>query len=228
MIVATISALVTSSAWPLAREPHAVGRLRPWPARAAGICAAGTLLALALFWAVPKYRAEETRRDARVRIDRMAAESVDVSREAEKMDSIRTELSAAVAMDPANAQALSDQAYADSLWALVKPGETIELGTRVESEARRAVGLCPVVAEFWIRLGTGLDMQRRWLEGGQCFALALKLAPERADVWYYEAYHLSLAPNETGPALAAADFCLRLDPGFALAQSLRQRLGARE
>jgi hypothetical protein len=55
---------------------------------------------------------------------------------------------------------------------------------------------------------------------------ALQLAPGRADVWYYQAYHLSLVPNEAGPAAAAADVCLRLDPGFLLAQILRQRLGA--
>jgi O-antigen ligase len=228
LIVATISALVTSSAWAPVRDPHPVRAPRPWPARVASICAAAAVLALAVFWAVPKYRAEEMRGGARGRIDRMAATGVDVSGEANEMGEIRRELSGAVALDPRNAQALSDQAYADSLWALVKPAETIELGTRAEDEARRAVGLCPVVAEFWIRLGTGLDMQRRWPEGGQCFVRALRLAPERADAWYYQAYHLSLAPNETGPALAAADFCLRLDPGFALAQSLRQRLGARE
>jgi hypothetical protein len=56
---------------------------------------------------------------------------------------------------------------------------------------------------------------------------ALQLAPARADVWYYQAYHLSLAEVEVGPAMAAADVCLRLDPGFLLAQLLRQRLEVR-
>jgi hypothetical protein len=227
MIVATIAALVTSSAWPSGRQ--ALGRsLRPWPLRAAGVFAAAAVLAAAVGWAVPKYRAEEARKDARERIDGMAAGAVDVSREGEAIADIRKELAAAVALDPGNAQALSDQAYADSLWALVNPGQTIELGRQVEAEGRRAVEICPVVAEFWIRLGTGLDMQRRWVEGGQCFVHALKLAPERADAWYYQAYHLSLASNEVGPAVAAANLSLRLDPSFALAQSLRQRLGARE
>lgn len=228
MIVATISALVTSSAWPPPRDPNASRSLRSGPARAAAICAAAAVLASAIFWVVPKYRAEEARRDARGRIDRMAAGAVDVSSQEEEVAGIRRQLASAVALDSGNAQAWSDRAYAESLWALVRPGETVELGSRVESEARRAVELSPVIAEFWIRLGTGLDMQRRWQEGGQCFVRALKLAPERADVWYYQAYHLSLAPNEVGPALAAADFCLRLDPSFALAQSLRQRLAARE
>jgi hypothetical protein len=68
-------------------------------------------------------------------------------------------------------------------------------------------------------------MQRRRVDAGECFVRALQLAPARADVWYYQAYHLSLDPNEAGPAAAAADFCLRLDPSFRLAQVLRQRLG---
>jgi hypothetical protein len=67
-------------------------------------------------------------------------------------------------------------------------------------------------------------MQRRWLDGGHCFIRALRLAPFRPDVWYYQAYHLSLVSNEVGPAIADASFCLRLDPGFRLAQALRQRL----
>jgi hypothetical protein len=141
------------------------------------------------------------------------------------MADIRSGLARAVALDPLNAQAWSDEAYADSLWALVNPQNTAELGIDVEGEARRAVDLCPVVAEFWIRRGTGFDMQRHWLEGGECYIRALQLAPARADVWYYQAYHLSLASNEAGPAIAAANFCLRLDPSFRLAQALRQRLG---
>jgi tetratricopeptide (TPR) repeat protein len=132
----------------------------------------------------------------------------------------------ALALDPENAQAWADRAYVDSLWALVDPKQTAKLGVEVEKEAARALRLCPVIAEFWIRRGTGLDMQYRWVEGGDCFVRALQLAPGRADVWYYQAYHLSLAPTETGPALAASELCLRLDPGFLLAQALRQRLGA--
>jgi lipoprotein NlpI len=98
------------------------------------------------------------------------------------------------------------------------------LGISAFNDADRAVQICPVYAEFWIRRGTGLDMQGRWSEGGDDFIRALHIAPLRADVWYYEAYHLSLKRTEYGPAMADADVCLRLDPGFLLAQSLRQRL----
>jgi O-antigen ligase len=221
MIVATLAALVAAEAWPVpSRAPSCAG-----PARWASLCGAAAVLAVAFLWAIPKYRAEEARRLARGRIDSMAASGADVSHESGQVAAIREQFGAAVAIDSQDAQAWSDRAYADSLWALVHPEETVQIGTRVEKEARRAVDLCPVVSEFWIRLGTGLDMQRRRVDAGECFVRALQLAPARADVWYYQAYHLSLDPNEAGPAAAAADFCLRLDPSFRLAQVLRQRLG---
>jgi hypothetical protein len=225
MIVATVAALVTADAWHyrqgprLARGPHRLARI-------ATLGLAACTLVLTALWAVPKYRGEEERRVARERIDRMARAGVDVSRERDAVDRVRGLLAGAVRLDPSNAQSWSDKAYADSLWALVNPKETVELGAEVEREARRATDLCPFISEYWIRLGTGLDMQRRWIDGGDCFVHALLLAPNRADVWYYQAYHLSLAPTEGGPALAATEFCLRLDPGFLLAQVLRQRLGA--
>jgi O-antigen ligase len=222
MIVATVAGLVTGEAWSEGSGLPAPRRA----SRAAGLCAAGAVLALAFVWVIPKYRAEQARATARAAIDAMAATGADVPREGAALADIRSRLAWASVSDPANAQAWSDRAYADSLWALVHPGETSEIGINVEDEARKAVELCPVVAEFWIRRGTGLDMQRRWLEGGECFVRALQLAPGRADVWYYQAYHLSLVSNQAGPAVAAADFCLRLDPGFRLAQALRQRLVA--
>ena len=226
MIFATIAALVTADAWHARRMPQARRGLARGMARAAAFVAAAGALALTVFWAVPKYQAEEFRRVARSGINKMAAAGTDAAGEHDALASIRSSLEHAVSLDPANAQAWSDQAYADSLWALVYPKQTETLGAKVVSEADRALGLCPVIAEFWIRRGTGLDMQRRWAEGGSCYVRALQLAPVRADVWYYQAYHLSLAPTEVGPAIAACDFCLRLDPSFRLAQLLRQRLEA--
>jgi O-antigen ligase len=224
MIVATVAALVTAEAWPSGPEV-------PAPAgagRRLAFAAAGAALVLTFAFAVPKYRAEETRRAAREKIDRMAIEGIDVTARKEGLSEIRAAFARAVVLDPVNAQAWSDRAYGDSLWALVEPGQTAELGVEVEREAARAVALCPVVAEFWIREATGLDMQRLWIEGGACMVRALQIAPARADVWYYQAYHLSLVSTETEPAIAAANLCLRLDPGFPLAQALRQRLGNRQ
>jgi tetratricopeptide (TPR) repeat protein len=220
MIVATLAALVTADAWPAAPPPPA-GRPRRWVAAAV---AAGWA-ALTAAWVVPQFQAEAIRLEARKRIDRMAADRVNVALRGPELDRIRAAFARALRLDPRNAQVWSDEAYVDSLRALAHPADTVTLGADAEREADRAVRLCPDVAEFWIRKGTALDMQYRWVEGGDCFVRALRLAPARADVWYYQAYHLSLVPNEAGPARAAADFSLRLDPGFLLAQLLRQRLG---
>jgi tetratricopeptide (TPR) repeat protein len=220
MIVATMAALVTAEGWP----EGGLAPARSRPVRAAALGVAVAALGFALLWAVPKYRADEIRRAARERIDRMAKSGVDVAGERGALAEIRSGLDRATALDPSNAQAWSDRAYADSLWALANPPQTKELGAEVGRDAERALSLCSVIGEFWIRRGTGYDMERRWIEGGRCFVRALELAPNRADAWYYQAYHLSLASTERGPAMAAADFCLRLDPSFLLAQSLRQRL----
>jgi len=223
MVFAAVSGFVTSEAWPEPERREGPGGAG---ARAVALMVA---LAFALFTfqgAVPMFRAEALRHAARHAIDKMGEKGVDVSGQRTELAEIRDELTRAVALDPMNAQAWSDKAYAESLWTLVEPAETMKLGVSVERDAGVAVSLCPYVAEFWIRKGIGLDMQRRWIEGGDCTVNALQLAPNRADTWYYQAYHLSLVPNEAGPALAAADVCLRLDPGLLLAQALRKRLGA--
>jgi O-antigen ligase len=227
MIFAAVAALVTGEAWPPRAGPEDAPGVRRPLARAVSLLAAAAACASIVFWVMPKYRADELRRQAREKIDRMARDGADVSGEREAVAAIRERLARAVALDPANAQAWSDSAYADSLWALVNPPQTAALGADAARDAGRAVDLCPVVAEYWIRRGVGLDMERRWLEAGDCFIRALELAPVRADCWYYQAYHLSLAPAQIGPALAAADYSLRLDPGYRLAQALRQQLAGR-
>ena len=221
MILASVGALVAAGDAPALAPPPAGRRLA---AGAFGLAAASGLLG----WALPAYRAEAARYAARERIDRMASKGIDVTSRPEEMRQIREELRRAVRMDPGNAKAWSDIAYADSLEALVDPPSTARLGIEAEAEANRALAISKVVPEFWIRKSTALDMQGKWDDGGACLVEALKLAAYRPDVWYYQAYHLSLKPSETGPALAAANLSLRLDPGFLLAQTLRQRLGDRQ
>ncbi len=224
MIFATVAAIVTAKTW----QRGGATAAQTGAARLAAILVGAAALGLAVFWAVPKYRADEFRRAAREKIDKIAKAGADVSGEREALVGIRGGLARAVELDPSNSQAWSDKAYADSLWALVNPTETEALGVEAVSDSDRALAHCKVVSEFWIRRGTGLDMQHRWVEGGDCFVRALELAPNRADSWYYQAYHLSLASNEVGPAMAATGFCLRLDPGFLLAQLLRQRLAIQQ
>jgi O-antigen ligase len=223
MLAAAIAALVTADVW-----PAPVGEAPPKPSVFRFGALAGTAAVLLITGAfVPKFRAESFRLAARRVIDRLGDAGGKAVVDAGVMGPVRTNLDRAVALDPGNAQAWSDRAYADSLWAFVAPSEARSLGVAAERDAERAIGLSPVVAEFWIRRGTGLDMQGKWVEGGDCFARALVMAPNRPETWYYQAFHLSLAPNETGPAIVATDYCLRLDPGFLLAQVLRERLGRR-
>jgi hypothetical protein len=220
MILASIGALVVAVEAP-ASPPAGPG------ARVAGAAFGLAAVAGLLAWALPAYRGEDARYMAREKIDRIAAVAGDVSSQPKVIADVRTLLEKAVKFDPHNAKAWSDKAYADSLEALVDPSSTAQLGAEAEADANRALAITRVIPEFWIRKGTGMDMQGRWIDGGACLVEALNLAPYRQDVWYYEAYHLSLKPSETGPALAAANLSLRLDPGFLLAQSLRQRLGDR-
>jgi len=224
MAFAALSGLWVGGAWPLAPDPSDTS---PASRRFAGpFQAAVALAAIALVggWIFPRFQAEHVRWAAREKIDRMAVLGTTGDAERRVLAVVRPQFSMAVARDPSNGQAWSDSAYADSLWALVEPSLTGELGRQVAAEADRAIALCAVNPEFWVRKGTGLDMQARWADGGDCFARALELGPARAGMWYYEAYHLSLDPAEKDSALAALSFCLRLDPGFGAAQSLRQRL----
>jgi O-antigen ligase len=223
MIVAAVSALLAAEEWPAVSEGAPPGGEQ----RAGGIALSALILFGAFAWAVPKFQADRTRLAAREGIDRMAKTGVDASTKGDALAAIRAELRRAAAMDPTNAQSWSDLAYADTLWALVEPSQTRALGVEAEADAGRAVALSQVVAEFWVRKGEALDMQQRWVEGGESSSKSLNLAPSRADIWFYHAYHLSLKDTETGPALAAANMSLRLDPGFLLAQLLRQRLADR-
>src|SRR5271165_5949766 len=157
MTAATVAALVTREAWPGPEE----GERGPL-SRGAALLVALAAIGAANLWIIPKYQADEARRQAREKIDAMARSGADVSGEPGVLSGIRGRLDRAVSLDPANAQAWSDRAYADSLLALASPGRTAALGAEAARDAGRALDLCPVIAEFWIRRGVGLDMQRRW------------------------------------------------------------------
>jgi O-antigen ligase len=223
MVFATLSARVVGEAWPgMAGPPPEGGPASAPPVW--GWAGAGAVAVATSLWIIPLFRAEEYRSLARDQIDGLARTGAPVAGQRVLLADVRAELDRAVALDPADAQAWSDRAYADSLWALIEPSRTRELGAAAERDADRALAISRLPVEFWIRRGTGLDMQGQWPAAGRCFAEALNLAPARADVWYYDAYHLSLQAAAREAALTAVDRCLRLDPGYRLGRALRRTL----
>jgi tetratricopeptide (TPR) repeat protein len=204
-------------------EPDGPAPTTRWGRRGLVLAAAGTAVATWLF-AIPIYRAEALRYAARQAIDDLARRQARAAEERAALGPIRTALEQAVAVDPRNAQAWADLAYATALWAHVEPARAAELGAESERQAQRALAGATIVPEFWIRRGVALDLQGRRIEAGRAFVRALQLAPARATVWYYHAFHLALDRNDPGRALAAVDFCLYLDPNNPDALALRRRL----
>lgn len=173
----------------------------------------------------PHYRAEALRYASRQAIDRLADQDFTAYREV--LEPTLQALDRAVDIDPGNAQAWADLAYANTLWAHVEPENTRQMGLAAERHADRALSLASRVPEYWFRHGVALNMQSRWLEAGNSFTQALALAPANARAWYFQAYHLSLNPATQGQARSAVGISLRLDPSYPPAQLLRQQLAYR-
>jgi O-antigen ligase len=188
--------------------------------------AASAIAVLVVTFVLPHYRAEAARYDMRRQIDRIAIAppAADIQRNVFLQS--RATFASATRIDPSNAQAWSDRAYATTLWALVEKDRDLELGKEAEAYSRMALKYSKVVPEFWLRLGIALDMQGRWVEGGDAFAQALILAPATSLTWYYQAYHLSLKPSMHAMAESAIAISLRLDPSRRESQVLQQRLAA--
>lgn len=211
------------SAGVLLREEPWLQRTLP---RAAAVATATLLVALlaTIGWrlAWPMYRAEAMRYEARRMIDRHANYGVG------DLDQIvpvaRAGFTRAVRLDPTNGQAWADLAYAtEQSWRL--PGaDRVSLGRYAELAADRALQLCPVNAEFWVRKGTALDLQRGRAEAESCYQRAVALAPNTAVWWYYYAFHLQRFSNRKSDALRAVETCLSLDRSYSGADTLRQQL----
>jgi len=195
------------------------GMRRSW----AGAALLGLVAFVPLF-VLPYYRAEAARYGPRREIDASAERPLPDDERRALIERSRLSFVHSTELDPSNAQAWADRSYADSLWALEEPDQTQELGKEAEASARRAVALSPAVFEFWIRLGVGLDMQGRWLEAGDAFTEALKLAPMNSLAWYYLAFHQSLNITTRRVAQATIATSLRLDPGNRTAEALRRSL----
>ena len=106
----------------------------------------------------------------------------------------------------------------------VSGGDLFAIGMVSEQALGRAIALCPVQAEFWVRKGVAQDMQGHPAEAEKSFARALTLAPRSPEWWYYFADHLSAQPGQKQRAFQAVQTCLELDPSLSLAVALRQRL----
>lgn len=174
--------------------------------------------------ALPIYRAEALRNEAREAIDGLARRRADPSQWPHVLDPAVKRLAQAVDVDPANGEAWADLAYATALGSRFAPEKLAEIGREAENAGNRALALSEAVPEFWVRRGVALDLQGRWYEAGRMFIRALKLAPARSTIWYYHAFHLSMDPIDPGRAVAAVNYCLRLDPNNPEGQTLRRRL----
>jgi O-antigen ligase len=228
MLVATVAGLAVARAWPGAGQASRTGEaiVQAWVRVAAATMAVGTLVLAGLWW-LPHYRAEAARDAPRRRLDRLIEGRFPASERLSLARSSAEAFSRAVAIDPTNAQAWADRAYAAAIVGHEEPARQGELGRAAEADARRALGLTEAVPEFWFRLGVALDMQGRWADAGSAFSEALRLAPLSATTWFYFAHHLSLNPVTVPLARAAVATSLRLDPYRREAETLRQALAAR-
>ena len=186
-----------------------------------------TGIALLVAWLVasPRYGAESLRYDSRRSIDRHAATGKGELRDI--VTAAQASFERAVQIDPSNGQAWADLSYAIMQSWHFQRGDLTATGKQAEPAAERALALCPIVAEFWVRKGGALDMQARRNEGEPCYRRAVELAPNSPAGWYYYAYHLRNRPGRKDEALQAVNTCLALDPSNSLGLALRQQLLAR-
>jgi O-antigen ligase len=206
----------------LLRDEEEGSSVLPPAARGWGVVAALGALALAGAVAAPLYRAEALREEWRRRIDKLAAGQGTLDA---VVPSAQIDFQRAVQLDPANAQAWADLSYAIALsWHVAGKPDPAAIGRRAEAAANRALALCPVIAEYWVRQAVALDLQRRTAEAEQAFRRALALGPNQPEWHYYWAFHLSAFPKRKAEAEAAVATCLSLDPANSEAVALRERL----
>jgi O-antigen ligase len=224
MIVAVLAAEIVLRVWPC--DASAVSS--PWRQTGGLVAAAGVVLGC-LAVALPVYRGEGARYQARQSIDRLALVSEpSTNQQKAVLSSAASLLTEACVLHPGNGQAWADRAYGAALWARLSPMQATQLGREAEESARIALTRSKVVPEFWVRLAVALDLQGKWGEGGAALAEATRIAPMNATVWYHQAYHLSLIPAAHALSLAAVETALRLDPGYSPAIRLQKDLISRQ
>jgi Flp pilus assembly protein TadD len=177
---------------------------------------------------MPMLEGEGLRAEARRSLDRLwRLQPSDVEFRRVVLESHET-LTRATRIEPTNAKAWADLAYAMVLRVHFEPARSIELGQSAEEAASRALAISNVVGDFWIRRGVARDAQGKWEEAGRDYQEAVKLAPADSMTWYHLAEHLSRVRAVHEAAEAALEFCLRLDPGNQAGLALRQRLAIKK
>lgn len=237
MAFAVVAALVVRRAWPISPSSHARSTATPARARAPRrsylqlgsaltIAIAAVVVAVTAAWIIPAYRAEALRAAARASLDALASKAPPPAERGAILARAGEQLTRATALDPANAQAWADLAYATVQRAHLEPARAIEIGREAERAAAEAVRLAPLLPEALMRRGIALDLQDRWAEAGEDFIAALRLGSNNPAAWLFQAIHLSIKPNTRELARAAVETCLRLDPQNSAALNLRQRLAS--
>jgi len=94
-----------------------------------------------------------------------------------------------------------------SLLARSDPAKNAGFWPTAEEDARRAIALTAVVAEYWWRLGISLDMQGRWIEAGTGFTRGIQLGPKSGP---------QLVLPRLSPQFAAGDACTSIGIGCDL------------
>lgn len=185
--------------------------------------AAASLAVSAIVWVSPRWTAEALRYTARQRIDALVGVT-DPERLRIAIEPAVMALERATQMDPLNGEAWADLSFALSQRGHYSTAPAVEIGRAAEAVAREALELSEVVPGFWLHLGIAQDLQGEWGLAGRSFGRAVTLAPSHQMMWYYQAHHYSLKPATRDLARAAVATCLRLEPGNAAAQALRDRL----
>ena len=222
LVVATIAGECVLRSWPVGAPG------KPTAPKVLGLIFGAVAVALVtLGVAVPLYRGEALRYDARYRIDQMARKNNPTSDEQrDVLTQVDTELQEALALDPSNGQTWADRSYVSALWTRLAPARAQELGEQADEAAREALARSQIVPEFWIRLGVAEDLQGKWVDATPAFGKAVSLAPLNAIAWYYQAYHFSLTRATHTLALASTRQCLEIDPYFQPAIILQNSLNS--
>ena len=191
----------------------------PWIAAAV----AAVLLAVAIPWRVlPVYRAEALRYGAREQLEHLVRHPPQEGEAAPAIAQAREQLARAVRIDPNNGQAWSDLAESCLDEGRFEPGKAATLGREAEAASTQAIARSSVVPEFWERRARALDLQGRWRDAWADFIQVLSLAPNRSDLWYSYAWHLSRWDADSARSALASS--LKLDPWNSAALALQKRL----